>query len=43
MRPVYVLTPGETIAVPGFTGERMEARSFSIEDEIGDFVRTALF
>jgi hypothetical protein len=42
MRPVYLMTPAENVAVVGFTGERMEARSFSIVGKGSDDGRSEM-
>jgi hypothetical protein len=42
MRPVYLMTPVENVAVVGFTGERMEARSFSIVGKGSDDSRSEM-
>jgi hypothetical protein len=40
IRPIYLMPVSETAVVMGFTGERMEAKSFSIVGRGGDKARS---
>ena len=42
VRPIYTMNPAENVAVVGFTGDRMEARSFSIVGKGSDKSRSDL-